>query len=492
VRHESDLKPFQLGGVEFLHRHPFAAYWLDLGLGKTVTALTAFARLKQEGRVRRGLISAPLRVATTNWPTEIGNWSHLAHLTHTVIRATDTHPRAIEARAVARSAARRLRLPSKEVARISAQAGKRAEEVVRLDLLREDTDLHIINHERIPWIVDHWRENWPYDVLIYDETQGLRDPSTQRVKALVALRRRDLLRRMWQMTGTPAPEGYEGLFSQIWLLDKGERFGRFVTHFRDRYFTRNEYNRSYLLKPGAADQIIDKIKDIALVIKAEDHLDLEKPVFVERKIDLGPDLMTKYKELENDLVLQTADAEIVAETAEAKAQKLLQFASGAVYDDSGRVHAVHDVKMDELRQVVEEAQGAPVIVAYWFRHTLARLKKAFPEGREIDKEGEVEKLWSKGKVPMLFLHPRSGGTGLNLQYGGHILVYFDTPWPLESYLQTNGRIARQGQTKVPTIVHLIAAGTAEERIVPKLRRKEAGQNYLKAEVQRLRAERLTT
>ena len=488
MRTEADFHPYQREGVEFLTANRFAAYWLDMGLGKTVTALTAFARLQRQGKVRRALVVAPLQVATTTWPNEIGQWAHTAGLTYTVIRATDAHPRAVQARRTARSAARRLRAPAEIVDRLAAAAGKAAEEAVRLDQTAEETDLHIINQDRVPWLVDRWRDVWPYDLVIYDESSGLRNQGTARVKALVRLRRFGLMPRMWQLTGTPAPESYEGLFPQIWLLDKGERFGRFVTHFRSRYFDYDPYARRYNLKPGAADAIIDKVKDIALVMRAEDYLDLADPVFVDRKIDLGPDLMAGYKELERELVLELQGTTIVAETEAAKGQKLLQFASGALYDDKRGVVPVHTVKTDELREIVAEAQGAPIVVAYWFRHTLARLKAAFPEGREMDKDGKAEKDWTAGRIPMLFLHPRSGGHGLNLQYGGHILVYFDTPWPLEAYLQTNARIARQGQTRVPMIIHLIAKGTIEERIVPKLRAKEAGQNYLKAEIQRLRNE----
>lgn len=489
MRDESETRVYQRRGIEFLTTHPFAAYWLDMGMGKTMTALTAFRNRKQAGRAHKAVIFAPLRVATATWPAEIKNWSHLADLTYTVIRAPDRHPRVLEARDTARRAARRLRLPSAEVGRIAAAAERRATEAVRVSLLHEPTDIHIINRERIPWLVEYWKKDWPYDTIIYDESSDLRDIGTARVKSLVKLRRFNLVRCIWELTGTPAPEGYSGLFSQIWLLDKGERFGRFAGAFRKRYFDHNEYARTYDLKPGAADLIIDKVKDIVMVLRAEDHLDVAQPVFVDRVIDLGPELMAQYKTLEDDLVLDLGDAEVIAETEAAKGQKLLQFASGAIYGENREVIPVHDLKVAELREVIAEAQGAPIIAVYWFKHTLDRLKAAFPEGRETDKAGVFVEQWNAGKIPLLFLQPRSGGHGLNLQYGGHIIVYFDIPWPLEAYLQTNARVARQGQTKVPLIVHLIAKGTAEERIVPKLRAKEAGQNYLLTEVKRLRAGR---
>lgn len=484
MKNSSDLKPYQWAGVEFLTRQPFAAYWLDMGLGKTVTALTAFAILKERGLAKRAVVFAPLRVAAQTWPSEIGQWAHTKDLTYTVVRATEAHPRSRDARRTARQAARRLGLSAPYVARLADRAALAAEEAVRLDQLAEDTDLHIVNRERIPWLVETWGRRWPYDTVIYDEASGLRNHATQRVRSLVRVRPR--LSRLWELTGTPATESYIDLFPQIWLLDRGERFGRYVTKFREAYFDYNEYRRTYTLKPGAADAIISKIGDLALVMRAEDHLDLETPVFVDRVVELDEAAMAGYRRLEKDLVLQIGADEVVSETQAALGQKLLQYASGAVYGEDRRAVFVHDHKIEALRDIAEEAQGAPILVAYWFKQNLARLQKAFPAGVALDKEGRREKDWTAGKIPMMFVHPQSAGHGLNLQYGGHILVFFDIPWSLELYLQMVGRIARQGQRRVPTIFHLVAAGTVDEGIVPRLREKETGLNYLKAEVQRLK------
>ena len=487
MRTSSDLNPYQWTGVRFLAQTPFGAYWLDMGLGKTVTALTAIVVLKELGLVRRVIIFAPLRVAAQTWPTEIAEWLHTHDLTYTVIRATPDHPRAKAARQTARRAARRIGLASDVASRLADRAGKATEEAIRLEQLAEQTDIHIINRERIPWLVETWGRRWPYDTAVYDEASGLRDHKTHRVKSLVRVRPK--LERFWELTGTPAPETYIDLFAQIYLLDRGERFGRFVTKFRERYFDYNEYKRIYKLKEGAADAIIEKIGELALVMRAEDHLDLEDPVVVDRVIEFDEPTMAQYRKMERDLVIKIGDVEVISETQGALGQKLLQFASGAVYDENKKAVPVHDHKIDELREILEEARGAPVIVAYWFKSNLARLQKAFPQGQALDKDAKLEKAWTAGKVPLMFVHPQSAGHGLNLQYGGHILVFFDVPWSLELYLQMIGRIARQGQTKVPMVFHLIVKGTIEEGIVPRLREKEQGQNYLKAEVQRLYEQR---
>lgn len=487
MKTSSDLNPYQWDGASFLARQPFAAFWLDMGLGKTVTTLTAFLLALERGQARRGIIFAPLRVAVQTWPTEIAKWLHTRDISYTVIRATPDHPRAKAARQVARQAARRLGLSAEYAARLAERAGRHAEELIRLEQLAENTTLHIINRERIPWLVETWGRRWPYDTAIYDEASGLRDHKTQRVKSLVRVRPK--LQRLWELTGTPAPETYIDLFAQIYLLDRGERFGRYITKYREKYFDHNEYKRTYTLKEGAADAIIEKIGDLALVMRAEDHLDLETPVVVDRLIEFDDATMAQYRKLERDLVIKIGDVEVISETQGALGQKLLQFASGAVYDENKKAVPVHDHKIEELQDILEAAQGAPVIVAYWFKCNLDRLRKAFPQGRALDKDAKLEKEWTAGKVPLMFVHPQSAGHGLNLQYGGHILVFFDVPWSLELYLQMIGRIARQGQTKVPMIFHLVVKGTIEEGIVPRLREKEHGQNYLKAEVQRLYEER---
>ena len=475
ARPRSALHAYQREAVDFLKAKPFAAVWLGLGLGKTSIALTAATDLIASGDVSRVLIVAPLRVAVQTWPAEIAAWEHTAATPWTLIRAPADAPEIAEARETARAGARRLGLRS---GGIVARAQTRAEERVRERLLRTPAAIHIINREMVPWLVLKWRGKWPYDTIIYDEASGLRDASTHRVRALVHARKHPTLRRFWQFTATPMPESYADLFPQTYLLDQGERFGKSVVSFREAYFSFSQYTRKYTLLPGAADEIVRKVGDMALVMKAEDYLPLNAPVFVDRVLDLEPADLKRYQDLERTLVLSLDTAEIAAETAAALGSKQMQFASGAVYDGAKAAHWAHDAKIDALRDIIEEAQGAPIIVAYWFKSSLDRLRKAFPQGVAMDKEGAAQWSWNKGKTPLLFLHPQSGGHGLNLQHGGHHLVWFDLPWAWELYHQTVGRIARQGQTKVPMVFHLLARDTIDERIVPILQRKESVQEYL--------------
>lgn len=483
----SDLKPYQRKGIEFLKNDPFKAYWLDLGLGKTVTALTAFKDLLDGGNARRGLIVAPLRVAATTWPSEIANWRHLRRLDFTLIRPSNDDPDVLATRQRVRYAARVLGLPTNRVTSLVERAATRAEERARLRLLRRPTTLHIINREMVPWLVRRWGAGWPYDTVIWDESSGLRDHKTDRVRSMVRVRK--LLSRLWELTGTPMPEGYMGLFPQIYLLDRGERFGNSITYYRDEYFTQKHVTdkvKKYVLKPDSAERIVEKIGDLALVMRAEDHLPVNKPIFIDRVVELDEDTLNAYKTLERDMVVSLPTVDLMVDHAGALHQKLWQFAGGAVYDEDRRIHHVHDHKIDALRELIEETQGKPLIVVYWHKASLARLKKAFPHGRQMDREAKLETPWNKGLVPLMFLHPQSGGHGLNLQYGGHLMAYFDVPFAWELYHQTVGRIARQGQKEVPRVFHLLAGGTMDEGIVPILQSKGDAQAWLFDRLQTLR------
>ncbi len=487
MRDETELNDYQTVAIWHLIEHPFTALWLDMGLGKTIAALSALAWLRQMGEVRRVLVVAPKKVAMSTWPDEIRAWNHTAGLSWTIIRPTGREPEVEAARGLARAAARRINLPADFVLRIENRAATRAEERVRERLLRTETDIHIATRENMPYLVEKWGRRWPYDLVIYDEASGLRDHNTNRVKSLFKARQR--VKRLWQLTGTPAPEGYIDLFPQVYLLDRGERFGKHIGRFRDAYFTHDPHRHKYTLREGMADAIISRIGDLALVMRAEDYLPVNAPVYVERLVDLGPELLETYETLERDMVASTPSGhEIVAEVAGSLHQKLLQFASGAVYDEDGKAHFVHDCKIDALRDIVEESQGAPIIVAYWFQSSLARLRKAFPEGKKADDAGKIVKEWTAGTLPMMFIHPASDGAGLNLQYGGHILVFFDVPYSGEKHDQTVARIARQGQTRVPMVFYLCARGTVDQGIVPVLRAKGDAQDYLFQRLKRLRHE----
>lgn len=329
----------------------------------------------------------------------------------------------------------------------------------------------------------------------------LKDHTSNRFKAMRKVR--PLLKRMIQLTATPAAETYLHLFPQIFLLDEGERFGRHVTKFQQRYFTQNRYTYKWELRPGAEEEIAAKIADIALTLKAEDYLALEKPVMLMEKITLSADAMALYRKMEEDFLITLPNgAEIEAETAAALSQKLGQMSSGVVYQTlleagtggnfkrSRVVHLLHDDKIEKLATIVEEAQGDPLLVSYWHESSLARLKQAFPKAVVMDKKGTCIKPWNAGKIEILLIHPASAGHGLNLQHGGRRIVFFDIPWSLGLYLQLIGRLARQGQKRTVFVHHLIAAGTLDEEVIKVLSEKRDAQDLLFRLLKRMRA-RLT-
>jgi hypothetical protein len=374
---------------------------------------------------------------------------------------------------------------------------------VREHFRKNQATVYIINREQVEFLVEAWGRHWPYDTVIVDESSSLKDHTTNRFKAL--RRVRPLIKRMHQLTATPAAETYMHLFSQIFLLDEGERFGRHITKFQTRYFTQNRYTFKWELRPGAEQEITAKIADICLVMKAEDYLDLEKPVSLIDKVLLSQEQMDLYRAMERDFIVTLPNgAEVEAETAAALSQKLLQMASGVLYetvlepDDKGGfkkrrvVHHLHDHKIDALETLVEELDGECLMVAYWHESSLARLKKAFPKAVVMDKEGKCVKDWNARKIPMLLVHPQSAGHGLNMQKGGRRIVFFDIPWSLELYIQLIGRLAGARQLaraldeRVVFLHHLVAAGTADEEVVKCLGEKNDVQEVFFALIKRIR------
>lgn len=514
VRDRDDMRRFQDGASQFMHEHPFSMLVLDMGLGKTVSTATMISDLVAEHLGReKVLIVGPLRVATETWPTEFRLWRHLAWLDTTLIHVYDDHPELKRIERLAKDDCRRrgLKLTDKEARESINAAVAICKDQLRRGLAREDTSVHIIAMHNLEWLVELHGRKWPYRTVIIDESSMLKDHSTQRFKALKKIRnaRPALIDRMHLLTATPAAEGYLGLFPQIWLLDKGERLGSNITSYRETYFKHNAYTHQYKLQPGAEQQILDKISDIALVMRKKDYLDeVRDPVIIERKVRLSERQRELYDEMERDLMVTLDDGtRVEAETAAALSQKLLQMASGALYEtvlvapedpddpEMGyekvkKVHKLHDHKIDELREIVDEAQGATLLVAYHFKSSLDRLKKAFPKARVMDREGRCIKDWNAGKIPMLLIHPQSGGHGLNLQHGGHNLVFFDLPWSLEFWLQLIGRLARQGQTEAVIVQMLIAAGTLDEAVAKALIDKQAIQETFISELKRRIRKRL--
>ena len=487
---------------EFLRDNPFSALFIDMGMGKTVSSLTVIAHLLQEFLTEKVLIIAPLRVATDTWPTEIGTWAHTAWMNHKVIRADDDDPRLNDARQRARAFGRQEGLSQGDIEKMVNRAETAERHRIMEDLARDPASIHIINREQVEWLVYFWGPKWPYRTVFIDESSSFKDHRTDRFKAIQKVRQTPgLIERLHLLTATPAAETYEHLFAQIYLLDLGHRLGKNITAFREDYFIYNSYSRKYKLRRGAEESILQKIADICLVMKAKDYLPRAEPTIVKRMVRLDPSQLALLKELEKDFVVTLpGGAEVEAKTAAMLSSMLLQMASGSVYetllledwetDDLKKVkkvHHIHDHKIATLKEMYEEAQteGEPLLVAYHYQASLARLKKAFPKAVVMDKAGKCIKAWNAGKIPMLLIHPQSAGHGLNLQYGGHILVFFDLIYSLENYLQTIGRLDRQGQ-KWPVIVHmLIAMGTRDIDVFKCLVEKQDAQETLFTILKRL-------
>lgn len=466
IRGLPDLHEEQCEAVEWAWDRPFSALFLDVGYGKTVIIETILDRLFLQGFAYKILIIAPIRVATRVWMQEHKLWRHLAYFDPTLLRVDDDDPRLADLKGRMRTA-------------------RKAE--FRRHLLRSRSPIHVINQEAVGWLVNELlnrKQRWPYPVVIFDESSRLRDHNSEVFKALKSVLPE--IRRFHQLTATPASQTYMHLFSQIYLLDHGERFGTHITPFRERYFTHNHYNRTWTIREGAAEEIEKKIADICLVMRrVRDFRINVRPIRLPRKI------MQQYRDFERDSILELPDDVVIdAINGAALSNKLLQYASGAVYNIEPRLnpitgdpvldaggnpmqrrvsHIIHDEKIEELRQLADETLDNPILVAYWYKSSLARLVKAFPKAAVMDREGKIEEQWNKRKFKIMFVHPRSVAHGMNLQFGGHHVALFDIFWPLELFTQLIGRLDRQGQTDT-VMVHLLSAiGTMDETVSENLR-----------------------
>jgi hypothetical protein len=373
-------------------------------------------------------------------------------------------------------------------ARAKAQPVRQeAKEAKRQALALEDTPLHIINIERLEWLVEFWRkrwhthrERWPYDTIILDESTKFGVHNTLRFKALKRVRKR--IKRLHELTASPASEGYMKLFAQIFLLDLGERLGRNITAYRERNFRQNPYTKKWTLKPGHDQKIADKIADLVMVLKANDYRDVLKVEDwqpIKRKVKLSNDLMELYWQFEDTMFLRFETEEIEALNGGALVNKLLQFAAGAVYNASKKIVPIHDEKIEALRELKEELGDEPLLVCYWFKSSLQRLKKAFPKAVVMDKDGKCIKPWNEGKIDMLLINPGSAAHGLNMQKGpGHDIAFFDLVWSREAYEQVIGRLCRQGQKQLVRVHHLLVVGSADELVYDTLVDKGEGQERL--------------
>jgi SNF2 family DNA or RNA helicase len=441
-----ELHDYQKYAVKFIEEHTTAALLLDCGLGKTLISLTAIDNLMYDMfEVRRVLIIAPLRVARDTWPTEIEKWEHLKGLTFAVAVGT-------------------------EAERISA--------------LKSKADIYIINRENIQWLIEDSGIPFDFDMLVIDELSSFKNHQTKRFKALMKMRPK--VKRIIGLTGTPSSNGLMDLWAEFRLLDMGERLGRFIGQYRNTYFQPDKRSGmivySYKLLPNAEEQIYEKISDITISMKSTDHLQMPELIISEYPVKLSDKEKNHYNKLKRDLVLELDNGEITASNAASLSNKLSQMANGAIYDDEKNVLSIHDRKLDALEDLIEAANGKPVLVAYWFKHDLERiserLKKLHVPFSIMDKPDSI-KRWNSGDLPVALIHPASAGHGLNLQAGGSTLIWFGLTWSLELYQQTNARLWRQGQ-KAETVVihHIIATGTIDRQIMTALQQKEQTQTAL--------------
>ena len=436
-----NFKPhdYQNYAIEYIKENPVTAVLLGLGMGKSVISLTAIADLLFDSfEIRNVLIIGPLRVARDSWPMEISKWDHLKHLTHAVA------------------------------------VGTLAE---RTAALSHHADITIINRENVHWLVESG--NFDYDMVVIDELSSFKSHVSKRFKALMKVRPK--VKRIVGLTGTPSSNGLMDLWAEFRLLDMGERLGKFITRYREAFFMPEKRNGmqvfSYKPRPDAEEEIYRRISDITISMKCTDHLNMPELISTQCEVVLSDDERKQYERLKSELVLTLSDEEITVPNAASLTNKLSQLANGAIYDDAKHVVEFHSRKLDALEDIIESANGNPLLVAYWFKHDLERIRKRF-EVREIKTSQDIID-WNAGKIPVAMIHPASAGHGLNLQSGGSTLVWFGLTWSLELYQQTNARLWRQGQTSGTVVIqHIITKGTIDERILKALSKKELTQNAL--------------
>lgn len=424
----TNLHPYQHRAVQYILDHPTCALWLDMGLGKTISTLTAIADLIDVCAVERALVIAPLRVARTVWAQEASQWRHTRKL------------------------------------RVASILGDQKQ---RLTALRRDADVWVINRENVPWLVREAGGRWPFDCVVIDEASGFKSSKSQRWRALRNVRKH--IDRIVELTATPSSNGLVDLWSQIYLLDQGERLGKTKTGYLQRYFDADHWGRKWTPKPSADATIRERLRDIVLSMQASDYLTMPDLVDVTIKVDLPIASQRVYKALEHDLIVQLGSDTVNAASAATLATKLLQVCNGAIYTEDGTSH-LHDAKLDALQELREENPDEPMFVAYAFRSDEARLRERFPDAVSVTEYDAIGR-WNAGDISMLIAHPASAGHGLNLQHGGSIVVWFGLTWSLELYEQTNGRLYRQGQTRPVRVVHLVAQDSIDERVLSALRSK---------------------
>ena len=445
-----DLHEYQNYCVEYLKTHPEAMLFLSMGLGKSVTALTAILDLMFDSfDVGKVLVIAPLRVAKTVWPEERDTWEHANFLKMSVIVGS----------AKQREAA--MRVPA---------------------------DIYVINRENLKWLVDYLEKRripWPFDMVVIDELSSFKNHQSQRWKALRKVRPQ--IKRLVGLTGTPASNGLMDLWAETFLVDKGARLGRFITRYREAYFKpagMNPYNGvvyNYEPLPGAEEAIYSKISDITVSMKALDYLDMPEQVLVNHFVDMEPNERKLYDDMKKQLLVEVDGEEIDAANAAVLSGKLLQMANGAIYNEARQMRVIHNRKLEMLGDLIEQANGQNVLVAYWYQHDHERIREYLTDlgykPRDLKSDQDIAD-WNAGKIQVGLISPASAGHGLNIQKGGHILIWFSLVWSLEMYQQTNARLWRQGQKEVVTIHHIVTRDTVDGDVLNALKHKDTTQQNL--------------
>ncbi len=437
--------PYQRYCIDRVIQDAAVGLFLDMGLGKTVITLTAFQDLKfNRFQVHKCLVIAPKRVAEGTWTQEASKWAHLKGL------------------------------------RVSVCLGSQKQRAAALDAV---ADVYVINRENVVWLVERCGKRWPFDMVVVDESSSFKNPRAKRFKALAKMQ--PLIKRMVILTGTPAPNGLLDLWSQVYLLDAGERLGQRYTQYRGRYFEPDQRGRdviySYKLKSGAEESIWKAVDDICISMKTEDYLELPDVTSVTVPVALSKKGQAAYDRLERDMLLEVDESTIDAGSAGILANKLLQLCNGAVYDEAGQVVDVHNCKLDAFIDLIERLNGQPALVFYSYRHDLPRLWDALADtGLQVRLlEGpHDEAAWNNREVDILLAHPASCAFGLNLQEGGNQVVWFGLPWSLELYQQANKRLHRQGQSEKVIVHHLVVRGGVDEDVMTALEDKSKTQDQL--------------
>ena len=431
---------YQKFATDFIINHPVSAVLLEMGLGKSVISLSAINELMLDYfDVSRTLVIAPLRVANSTWPDEIKKWDHLKHLNYSVVIGSEKE---------------------------------------RLAALRKPAHIYLINRENVDWLINKSGISWKFDMVVIDELSSFKSYQAKRFKSLLKVRPK--IKRIVGLTGTPSSNGLMDLWAEFRLLDMGERLGRYITYYRQNFFVPDKRNQqmifSYKPKDGAEKKIYSLISDITISMKSKDFLKMPECVMNEVIVTLSDKEQKLYDSLKQDMVLSLEENEIDAINAAALSNKLLQMSNGAVYNDDKESLHIHDRKLDALEDLIEGANGKPVLVAYWFKHDLEKIKDRF-DVRKIKSAKDISD-WNEGKIPVALIHPASAGHGLNLQAGGSTLIWFGLTWSLELYQQTNARLYRQGQDSTVVIHHILTKGTIDEDVMKALKAKEKIQDAL--------------